>query len=91
MIAATTNAGIPIFFEKQTMAVAAPNAQAECVDGQEKLDGINWVWVQDEVVYNCGVRNVVFRDCYLHQPRVNAAPDIGCVESQSKGLLLMLK
>lgn len=38
--------------------------------GAEVLDGINWVWVQDEVVYNCGVRNVVFRDCYLHQPRV---------------------
>ena len=28
---------------------------------------------------------------YLRQPRVNAAPDIGCVESQSKGLLLMVK
>lgn len=28
---------------------------------------------------------------YLRQPRVNAAPDIGCVESQSKGLMLMVK
>ena len=37
--------------------------------GQMKLDGINWVWVQDEVVYECGVRNVTFRDCFLHQPR----------------------
>ena len=37
--------------------------------GQVKLDGINWVWVQDEAVYSCGVRNVVFRDCFLHQPR----------------------
>ena len=37
--------------------------------GQVKLDGINWVWVQDEAVYECGVRNVVFRDCYLAQPR----------------------
>ena len=37
--------------------------------GQMKLDGINWVWVQDEPVYECGVRNVVFRDVFLHQPR----------------------
>ena len=28
---------------------------------------------------------------YLHQPRVIGAPDIGCVESQSKGLMLMVK
>ena len=28
---------------------------------------------------------------YLPQPRVNAAPDIGCGESQSKGLMLMVK
>ena len=38
-------------------------------NGQVKLDGINWVWVQDEPVYECGVRNVVFRDIFLHQPR----------------------
>ncbi len=37
--------------------------------GQQVLDGINWVWVQDEAIYQCGVRNVVFRDCYLEQPR----------------------
>jgi len=28
---------------------------------------------------------------YLHQPRVSAAPDIGCVESQSKGFMLIVK
>ena len=28
---------------------------------------------------------------YLRQPRVIGAPDIGCVESQSKGLMLMVK
>lgn len=37
--------------------------------GKKVLDGINWVWVQDEPVYECGVRNVVFRDIFLHQPR----------------------
>ena len=38
-------------------------------NGQVVLDGINWAWVQDEAIYDCGVRNVVFRDCYLSQPR----------------------
>jgi len=39
-------------------------------NGIVKLDGIPWTCVQDEVVYNCGVRNVAFRDVFLHQPRV---------------------
>ncbi len=38
--------------------------------GRKKYDdGITWAKVQDEVFYNCGVRNVVFRDCFLYQPR----------------------
>jgi hypothetical protein len=37
--------------------------------GSKVLDGINWVWIQDEAIYECGVRNVVFRDCYLNYPR----------------------
>lgn len=37
--------------------------------GMKHLDGIRWAAVQDEEVYDCGVRNVVFRDCFLHQPR----------------------
>lgn len=41
----------------------------EHAKGQKVLDGINWVWVQDEAIYECGVRNVVFRDCFLRQPR----------------------
>ena len=40
--------------------------------GQRALDGINWVWVQDEAIYGCGVRNITFRDCFLHQPRAAA-------------------
>lgn len=39
------------------------------VKGAKELDGINWVCVQDEAVYECGVRNVTFRDCFLRQPR----------------------
>ena len=37
--------------------------------GAVVLDGIKWLMVQEEVVYNCGVRRVVFRDCFLNQPR----------------------
>ncbi len=41
--------------------------------GRQTYDeGIVWAHVQDEVVYNCGVRNVVFRDCFLYQPRTAA-------------------
>lgn len=34
------------------------------------LDGIPWVMIQDDVTYNCGVRNVTFRDIYLRKARV---------------------
>lgn len=45
------------------------NTKPTHLKGQKKLDGINWVWVQDEAIYDCGVRNVIFRDCYLAKPR----------------------
>jgi hypothetical protein len=38
--------------------------------GTQEIDGINWVMVQDDVLYNVGVRNVVFRDIILHKPRI---------------------
>lgn len=38
--------------------------------GQVTLDGnIVWGFVQSNALYTCGVRNVMFRDIYLHQPR----------------------
>lgn len=37
--------------------------------GQQTLDGIPWGVVQDDVTYTAGVRNVVFRDIYLHKAR----------------------
>ena len=37
--------------------------------GAQVLDGINWGMMQNEVVYNCGVRNVTFRDIFLEKPR----------------------
>ena len=37
--------------------------------GAKVLDGINWGVVQDDVTYTAGVRNVVFRDIFLHKPR----------------------
>jgi hypothetical protein len=33
------------------------------------IEGIHWVVVQEDVTYTAGVRNVTFRDIYLHKPR----------------------
>lgn len=44
--------------------------QPEHERGAQLLDGINWGVVQEEVTYTAGVRNVVFRDIFLAQPRV---------------------
>jgi len=38
--------------------------------GSQELDGITWVVVQNDVTYTAGVRNVVFRDIFLHKPRI---------------------
>lgn len=39
--------------------------------GEAVLDGdIHWAKVQDEAVYTAGVRNVTFRDIFLHKPRI---------------------
>ncbi|MNH95486.1 Pectate lyase superfamily protein [compost metagenome] len=37
--------------------------------GTMVLDGIHWTMVQKEVVYTAGVRNVTFRDIFLHKAR----------------------
>jgi hypothetical protein len=39
--------------------------------GLEVLDGISWAWVQDDVTYTAGVRNVTFRDITLQKPRTS--------------------
>lgn len=38
--------------------------------GGQVIDGIRWEVVQEYVTYTAGVRNVVFRDIFLHKPRV---------------------
>jgi len=39
-------------------------------DGEQVLDGINWVMVQDDnPVYNCGCRRIHFKDIYLYKNR----------------------
>ena len=39
-------------------------------DGAMVLDGINWVMVQDDdPIYNCGCRNIHFRDIFLEKHR----------------------
>ncbi|HEY3333503.1 MAG TPA: hypothetical protein VGK19_25955 [Capsulimonadaceae bacterium] len=43
--------------------------QPRHTSGIEVLDGIAWAWVQDDVTYTAGVRNVAFRDIFLEKPR----------------------
>lgn len=39
-------------------------------DGAQVYDGINWVMIQDdEVIYNCGCRNIHFKDIFLQKRR----------------------
>ena len=40
-------------------------------EGHQILDGIDWVMVQDDPVYDAGVRNVTFRDIFLYKPRTS--------------------
>lgn len=41
-------------------------------EGMCTLDGIHWVMVQEEVVYNCGCRNLHFKDIHLQKARETA-------------------
>lgn len=38
-------------------------------EGMCTLDGINWVMIQENVVYNCGCRNLHFKDIHLKKQR----------------------
>lgn len=38
-------------------------------EGTQVIEDIHWVVVQEDVTYTAGVRNVTFRDIYLHKPR----------------------
>lgn len=40
--------------------------------GVREYDGINWVCVRNEPVYDCGCRNIVFRDIHLEKKRSSA-------------------
>ena len=40
-------------------------------EGHQILDRIDWVMVQDDPVYEAGVRNVTFRDIFLYKPRTS--------------------
>lgn len=39
--------------------------------GEEVIDGIHWVMVQEKAVYSAGVKNVTFRDIFLEKPRTH--------------------
>lgn len=42
------------------------------LQGMETLDGIHWVMVQEEVTYQCGCRNIHFKDIHLQKEREQA-------------------
>lgn len=37
--------------------------------GMRTIDGINWVFVQNEVCYNCGCKNITFRNIKIEKER----------------------
>lgn len=41
-------------------------------EGMETHDGIHWVMVQEEVTYECGCRNIHFKDIHLQKERETA-------------------
>lgn len=41
-------------------------------EGMRTLDGIHWVMVQEEVTYQCGCRNIHFKDIHLQKTRQTA-------------------
>lgn len=41
-------------------------------EGMETLEGIHWVMVQEEVTYQCGCRNIHFKDIHLQKEREKA-------------------
>lgn len=43
------------------------------IKGEKIVDGINWFPVQDHVIYNAGVRNVIFRNIFLSKARIGFA------------------
>lgn len=38
-------------------------------EGIKEYDGIRWLMVQEDVIYNCGCRNVHFKDIFLQKKR----------------------
>ncbi|MCQ2770522.1 MAG: hypothetical protein MJ236_01835 [Clostridia bacterium] len=49
------------------------NTQPTHVNGKAELDGIVWAMTQDQnVVYNCGCRNIHFKDIFLQKHRARA-------------------
>ena len=50
--------------------VYTSNTQPTHDKGIQMLDGITWVMIQNDPIYTCGVRNVIFRNIFLEKPRV---------------------
>lgn len=43
------------------------------LSGEKTIDGINWFTAGDYAEYTVGVRNVIFRNIFLHKPRIGFA------------------
>ncbi|MDD2436050.1 MAG: hypothetical protein PHG27_05670 [Massilibacteroides sp.] len=56
--------------EKPDGTIYKSETQPKHKSGSQKLDGINWVVVQDDITYTAGVRNVSFRNIFLEKPRI---------------------
>ena len=41
--------------------------------GEKTIDGVRWFTAGDEAIYSVGVRNVIFRNIFLHKPRIGFA------------------
>lgn len=37
--------------------------------GMQKIDGINWVFVQNEICHSCGCKNIKFKDIFIEKDR----------------------
>lgn len=56
-------------FQKPDGVVSISKTAPMHKEGMSTLDGINWVMVQENVVYNCGCRNIHFKDIHLLKKR----------------------
>lgn len=70
------NSDTVIYNNKMYRALMKPNGEIFTSltppahsEGYQVIDGINWVFVQNEVYHNCGCRNIKFKDIFIEKDR----------------------